>query len=199
MPESYDAIIIGGGHHGLVCGAYLAKAGLKALVLERHHVIGGAAVTGEFAPGFRGSLTPTASPTSRRRAPAPISRAGSRATSSRRCSPPTPRSAPPRLQAVAIDVHHHESETRPGAARTPFDRGAIRVLETPQIRRFAIRAEISLARGQPHRFGEAGIVYHPQHLVRQVGAARWRDGDARLRAAPRDCHSRYLRAAYRAG
>lgn len=56
MPASYDAIIIGGGHNGLVCGTYLAKAGLKTLVLERRHVIGGAAVTEEFVPGFRGSI-----------------------------------------------------------------------------------------------------------------------------------------------
>jgi phytoene dehydrogenase-like protein len=52
----YDAIIIGGGHNGLVCGSYLAKAGLKVLVLERRHVFGGAAVTEEFAPGFRASI-----------------------------------------------------------------------------------------------------------------------------------------------
>lgn len=51
----YDAIIIGGGHNGLTCGAYLAKAGKKTLVLERRHVIGGAAVTEEFTPGFRTS------------------------------------------------------------------------------------------------------------------------------------------------
>ncbi len=56
MAQAYDAIIIGGGHNGLVCGAYLAKAGLKTLVLERRHVIGGAAVTEEFSPGFRGSI-----------------------------------------------------------------------------------------------------------------------------------------------
>lgn len=52
----YDAIIIGAGHNGLVCGSYLAKAGLKVLVLERRHIIGGAAVTEEFSPGFRGSI-----------------------------------------------------------------------------------------------------------------------------------------------
>ena len=48
----YDAIIIGGGHNGLVCGSYLAKAGLKVLVLERRHIFGGAAVTEEIAPGL---------------------------------------------------------------------------------------------------------------------------------------------------
>ncbi len=56
MTKQYDAIIIGGGHNGLVCGAYLAKAGLKTLVLERRHVVGGAAVTEEFTPGFRASI-----------------------------------------------------------------------------------------------------------------------------------------------
>ncbi len=51
----YDAIIVGGGHNGLTCGAYLAKAGLKTLVLERRHIVGGAAVTEEVHPGFRAS------------------------------------------------------------------------------------------------------------------------------------------------
>ena len=44
----YDAVIIGGGHNGLVCSFYLAKAGLKVKVLERRGVVGGAAVTEEF-------------------------------------------------------------------------------------------------------------------------------------------------------
>ena len=47
-----DAVIIGGGHNGLVCAAYLAAAGLKVTVLERRHVVGGAAVTEEFFPGL---------------------------------------------------------------------------------------------------------------------------------------------------
>ena len=50
--SSYDAIIIGGGHNGLICAAYLAKAGRKVLVLERRHVLGGAAVSEELYPGF---------------------------------------------------------------------------------------------------------------------------------------------------
>jgi len=52
----YDAVIIGGGHNGLVCAAYLAAAGLKVVVLERRGVVGGAAVTEEFYPGFRNSV-----------------------------------------------------------------------------------------------------------------------------------------------
>jgi phytoene dehydrogenase-like protein len=52
MPQNYDAIVIGGGHNGLVNAAYLAKAGKKVLVLERRHVLGGAAVTEEIIPGF---------------------------------------------------------------------------------------------------------------------------------------------------
>lgn len=52
MTETYDAIIVGGGHNGLVCGAYLAKAGLKTLILEQRPVIGGAAVSEETVPGF---------------------------------------------------------------------------------------------------------------------------------------------------
>jgi len=52
-PERFDAIVVGGGHNGLVNGAYLSRAGLKTLVLERRHVVGGAAVTEELVPGFR--------------------------------------------------------------------------------------------------------------------------------------------------
>ncbi len=55
MP-SYDALIIGGGHNGLTCACYLAAAGLKVRVLERRHIVGGAAVTEEFHPGFRNSV-----------------------------------------------------------------------------------------------------------------------------------------------
>ncbi len=55
MTDKYDALIIGGGHNGLVCAFYLARAGLKVRVLERRHVVGGAAVTEEFHPGFRNS------------------------------------------------------------------------------------------------------------------------------------------------
>jgi phytoene dehydrogenase-like protein len=51
----FDIVVVGGGHNGLTCGAYLAKAGKKVLVLERRPVIGGAAVTEEFSPGFRTS------------------------------------------------------------------------------------------------------------------------------------------------
>ncbi len=51
-----DAVIIGGGHNGLVCAAYLAASGLKVTVLERRGVVGGAAVTEEFHPGFRNSV-----------------------------------------------------------------------------------------------------------------------------------------------
>jgi phytoene dehydrogenase-like protein len=50
-----DVLIIGGGHNGLVCAAYLAAAGLKVRVLERRGIVGGAAVTEEFHPGFRNS------------------------------------------------------------------------------------------------------------------------------------------------
>ena len=52
----YDVIVIGGGHNGLIHAAYLARAGRKVLVLERRHVLGGAAVTEEVYPGFKYSV-----------------------------------------------------------------------------------------------------------------------------------------------
>jgi len=52
MAQRYDVIVIGGGHNGLVNAAYLARGGKKVLVLERRHVLGGAAVTEEIVPGF---------------------------------------------------------------------------------------------------------------------------------------------------
>ena len=52
----HDVVIIGGGHNGLVCSAYLAMAGLKVAVLDQRPVVGGAAVTEEFAPGFSNSV-----------------------------------------------------------------------------------------------------------------------------------------------
>jgi phytoene dehydrogenase-like protein len=56
LAERYDAIVIGGGHNGLVSAAYLARTGMRTLVLERRHVLGGAAVTEELFPGFRFSV-----------------------------------------------------------------------------------------------------------------------------------------------
>ena len=53
--RSYDAVIVGGGHNGLVAGYYLARAGMKTVVLERRSFVGGACNTEEFAPGFRAS------------------------------------------------------------------------------------------------------------------------------------------------
>jgi len=54
--NKYDVIVIGGGHNGLTNAAYLARAGKKVLVLERRHVLGGAAVTEEVFPGFKFSV-----------------------------------------------------------------------------------------------------------------------------------------------
>jgi len=56
MPATRDAVIIGGGHNGLVTAFYLAKAGYKPLVIERRSQVGGAAITAEFHPGFRCSI-----------------------------------------------------------------------------------------------------------------------------------------------
>jgi phytoene dehydrogenase-like protein len=54
--DTYDVVIIGAGHNGLTCAAYLAMAGLRVKVLERRHIVGGAAVTEEFHPGFHNSV-----------------------------------------------------------------------------------------------------------------------------------------------
>src|SRR2546425_3008208 len=54
--SKYDVVVIGGGHNGLVNAAYLARAGKQVLVLERRHVLGGAAVTEEVFPGFKFSV-----------------------------------------------------------------------------------------------------------------------------------------------
>src|ERR1700742_5091430 len=56
MSKRYDAILVGAGHNGLVCAFYLARAGLKVLMLERRELVGGAAITQEFYPGFRNSI-----------------------------------------------------------------------------------------------------------------------------------------------
>ena len=60
FPETFmtetDIVIIGAGHNGLTCAAYLAMAGLRVKVVERRKVVGGAAVTEEFHPGFRNSV-----------------------------------------------------------------------------------------------------------------------------------------------
>ena len=56
MNQKYDVIVIGGGHNGLVNAAYLARAGKRVIVLERRHVLGGAAVTEEVFPGFKFSV-----------------------------------------------------------------------------------------------------------------------------------------------
>jgi phytoene dehydrogenase-like protein len=52
VTDRYDAIVVGGGHNGLVNGAYLAKGGLRTLILEQRHLVGGAAITEELRPGF---------------------------------------------------------------------------------------------------------------------------------------------------
>jgi phytoene dehydrogenase-like protein len=57
MGERYDAVVVGGGHNGLVCAAYLAAGGARTLVLERRSILGGACVTEEVFPGFRFSTT----------------------------------------------------------------------------------------------------------------------------------------------
>ncbi|MEO8477235.1 MAG: FAD-dependent oxidoreductase, partial [Actinomycetota bacterium] len=53
MAKRYDAVVIGGGHNGLITAAYLAKAGRSVVVLEKNSILGGAATTVEHVPGFR--------------------------------------------------------------------------------------------------------------------------------------------------
>src|SRR5215813_1786092 len=55
--RDYDAVVVGAGHNGLTAAAYLARAGLSTLVLERREIVGGACVTEEIAPGCRASTT----------------------------------------------------------------------------------------------------------------------------------------------
>jgi len=56
VAERYDAIVVGGGHNGLTSAAYLAKAGLKVIVLERRSVLGGATLTESPVPGYKFSV-----------------------------------------------------------------------------------------------------------------------------------------------
>ena len=57
MPERHEVIIVGGGHNGLSCAAYLARAGVDVLVLERRHIVGGPCAEYEYFPGYRASIT----------------------------------------------------------------------------------------------------------------------------------------------
>ena len=57
LEPSYDAIVVGAGHNGLTAAAYLARAGMRTLVIERRDIVGGCCVTEEIAPGCRASTT----------------------------------------------------------------------------------------------------------------------------------------------
>ena len=53
----HDVVVVGGGHNGLACAAYLARAGLRVLVCERRHIVGGPCAEYEYFPGYRASIT----------------------------------------------------------------------------------------------------------------------------------------------
>ena len=55
--KRYDVVVVGGGHNGLACAAYLARAGLRVLVCERRHIVGGPCAEYEYFPGYRASIT----------------------------------------------------------------------------------------------------------------------------------------------
>jgi phytoene dehydrogenase-like protein len=57
MRPDYDAIIVGGGHNGLVAGGYLARAGLRVMVLERRALVGGPCAAYEYFPGYQAAMT----------------------------------------------------------------------------------------------------------------------------------------------
>jgi phytoene dehydrogenase-like protein len=64
VAATYDAIVIGAGHNGLVTACYLTRGGLRVLVLERRYVVGGAGVSEETFPGFKVSTAPTSTASS---------------------------------------------------------------------------------------------------------------------------------------
>ena len=92
MPTTYDAIIIGAGHNGLVTAAYLARAGQKVLVLERRDVLGGCCVTEEVWPGYKVSTAAYVNSLLRPRSSATSSSSGTGSRCSRGARRRSPRS-----------------------------------------------------------------------------------------------------------
>ncbi len=134
--SKYDAIVVGGGHNGLVCAAYLARAGRKVLVLERRHQVGGAAATEEIYPGLQVLVLLL------RRQPAAA------------VDHPRPRAAAPRLRDPAAGVLVHAVSATAATCSATATRSA-RAARSPPSRPATPRSTSASARRWPSWAGSS--------------------------------------------